>query len=609
MHALRASIAAVVLLVPTAVSAQQLRVRGIAGTAFQRLSDEGRDGALLLGFDDQLHAKLVELHSRGEAFPLRGLPLPGNRSVDLELRPVEAMASTARALVIGADGTLSLLTPSVRCFSGTVAGGGSVFLGVTAGEMNGYLTYAGELYYLSAGEVKRPGRAVVASAALVSRGGGGVSCGASTVSRAIDDQAVPRMPIGERLIAPVLRYADIFVEADNEYRLRFASDLECLDYTVTLYTAASEVYRRDLGVRLVIPDGYLRIWNRTPPWGAITGFASLDNFYTWWQSGANALASIPRAAVQALSYPVFGGTARGTTGLCSTVRAYELASCNGRFPYPLRHTDRDNWDLFVVCHELGHTFGSVHSQDYNPPIQCVDGSGPDSGTIMSYCHTTYGMAKVGMRFHLREQQRIRSQLTTPKCLRTQALLPGDYDGDGDTDTADLVALNGVMTQGFRSSAAEEVFDLDADLDVDDADHDLLAQLVYDAPPASVAVRNGRDVNPLCLQALGNPVLGTTWTTRILASGTATPTLLVGYDGPLGGANTPRGELLVRTAPYGGVKLYSLPAISDGTASVQSIPLPMDAALFGRAVTFQGLVLDPHGEYYCNALDVVLSPYE
>ena len=72
------------------------------------------------------------------------------------------------------------------------------------------------------------------------------------------------------------------------------------------------------------------------------------------------------------------------------------------------HTDRYNWDLFVVCHEFGHTFGSPHSSLYTPPIECMDGSGPDSGTLMSYCHSIYGIARVGMRFHPREQQRIRT---------------------------------------------------------------------------------------------------------------------------------------------------------------------------------------------------------
>src|SRR6185436_12029646 len=173
----------------------------------------------------------------------------------------------------------------------------------------------------------------------------------------------------------------------------------------------------------------------------------------------NPLRSTPRAAVHVFTSPVFGGTSRGIDGLCGNNRAYEISSLSGTFPYPLVHSDRFNWDPFVVCHELGHTFGSPHSNLYDPPIQCVDGSGPDSGTIMSYCHTTYGMAKVGLRFHVREQNKIRSASADNTCLTSEVLTRGDYDGDGSITPLDLSALKAVLTQGFRSVASEEIFDM------------------------------------------------------------------------------------------------------------------------------------------------------
>jgi hypothetical protein len=229
---------------------------------------------------------------------------------------------------------------------------------------------------------------------------------------------------------------------------------------------------------------------------------------------------------------------------------------------------------------------------------------------MSYCHTRYGMARVGIRFHPREQARIRNAIASDSCLRTQLLAPGDYDGNGVVDEGDLSALRAVLGQGFRSAAAEEVFDLDLSGALDDDDHDLVAELVYSAPPARILPRNGLGINPACLEPLNGPVLGTTWRARILAPGAGSSTLLVGYAEPLDGYVTGRGELLVKTSVLGGTKLFTSTALSDGVQALHELPLPLDPALFGRQVSFQALIVDgPSGDQYCNALDVILSPYE
>jgi hypothetical protein len=541
---------------------------------------------------------------RGLPFAFDHLPLPGGASTGLELRPVSVMPPGARAVVVGPGGNERRVAPGVMCFSGQTHGGGAAFLGLGSQGLHGYLYEDGELFVLSSGGSPR-GQATIAHAEGLGEFDGGL-CGLGGKALEVEQPEVGT----QALVTPVLRTADVFIEADNAYRARFTSNQACIDYTVLLLTAASEIYRRDLGAQFHIPDGYLRVWNTTPPWGVITGFRSLSNVYDWWLSAANPLKDIPRAAVHVLTHPIFGGTSRGVGGLCVFKRAFEISSVSGSFPYPRKHTDRYNWDLFVVCHEFGHTFGSPHSELYTPAIACGDGSGPDSGTIMSYCHTTYGMARVGMRFHAREQQKIRAALPNAACLRTQALQPGDYDGNGLADAGDLSALRAVLGQGFRSIAAEEVFDLDANGLLDDFDHDLLAEAVYQSPPARLSLRNGSGINPSCLESLSSPLLGTVWRARILAPGVGSSTLIVGYDLPLDGQLTSRGELLVKTSPYGGTKLFTSTVLSDGTQAVHEIPLPLDAALFGRSISFQGLIVDgPAGDQYCNALDAVLSPWQ
>ena len=596
------SASALLLLVPVASAApRQAPLRTRSSVSLERVSDSGAFGVVTLDFDADDYAGFAALAASDAVCALGGFPLPGGLRVDLELRPVRALASGARARVVQADGSETRIESRALCFSGRVVGGGPAFLGVLPGQLHGYLTAGGERYFLSSDGSR--GRATVAHGSEV---GNQVAelCGLSDGLRRPPEGGVEFLSVG-----PVLRTADVFIEADNQFRARFTTDQDCFDYTTLLLTAASEIYRRDVGLRLSIPDGYLRIWNKTPPWGQITRFAHMDNVQSWWTSTANPLRGIPRAAVHVLTHPIFGGTSRGISGLCDNSRGYELSSLAGRFPYPVRHTDRENWDLFVVCHEFGHTFGSVHSSQYSPPILCQDGSGPDSGTLMSYCHLDYGIAGVGMRFHLREQQRMRRVIAGASCPRVQVLLPGDYDGDGDRDPSDLAAARAVLAQGFRSLGAEEVFDMDYDLDLDERDLDLLAEIVYAAPPARASFRNGSGTNPSCLQALGNPVLGSTWSIRILSPVPGNPTLLVGYDQALDGVPTLRGELLVRTAPYGGVKLFSSSASSNGVFAQHALALPLDPSLFGLPVSFQGLVGSAPGDYYCNALDAILSPYE
>jgi hypothetical protein len=569
--------------------------------SLERLSDSGAQGVVELGFDADDVAHLADLHAAGAAFELSALPLPGGLEARLELRPVSAMAPGARAQVVDADGSIRWLAPSVTCFAGSIEGVGEAFLGLSAGQAHGYFRVGSELYFLSSGGSAR-GRATLAHASQT-------ASASSAFCHMVGgpDAAQPDSGGRESLVAPNLKVADVFIEADRAYRQSFASEQACVDYSVLLLTAASEIYRRDLGARLNIPNGYLRVWNTTAPWGVIDGFADLSKVYTWWQSSANPQQALPRAAVHVLTHPVFGGTARGVAALCSDSRAYEISSVAGHFPYPREHTDRENWDLYVVTHEFGHTFGSMHSADYSPPIGCLDGSGPDQGTIMSYCNQEFGTAGVGMRFHLREQERIRGHMSAVACLRSLTLVPGDYDADGVRDANDLAAANSVLNQGFRSLGAEDVLDMDGDDDFDVRDRDALAALIA-APPASATPRNGSGVNPMCLSTLDEPVLGSTFRVSLQANVGQLVGLML-YDLPHPGLPTAFGEFLIRPSAQGGHLLFASARVATSPVVAFDVQIPADLALNGSRAVLQGAVVGPtSGTQLCNALDLVLSLY-
>jgi hypothetical protein len=596
------------LLLSTVESAQErkLAAREIAAP-FERLSDSGPRGSVTLAFDAGDHALFLEAHRSGVPLRLTGLPLPGGQEIELALRPVRAMEPGASAVVVQADGSRRTLRPSVATFAGSVqvagsASAGPAFLGITASQLHGYLVLDGETYFLSSGGQAR-GRATLAHPSQLGRLPASF-CALDTSSRP------PRPSVEHRGGGgPSVSIADVFVEADKAYRDLFASDQDCIDYSVLLLSATSEIYRRDLGIELAIPDGYLRVWNVVAPWGEIFDFDGIYAVQAWWTSAANPDRDIPRGTVHVLTEPVFGGVAWNIGGLCDNVEGYEVSSVFGSFPYPIDHTNDDNWDLLVVSHEYGHSFGCMHAFDFDPPIECIDGSGPDMGTIMGYCHLDFGVGGVGMRFHLREQEVMLAYTGSVGCLSEIPILPGDYDRDADRDFADLAAADDVLAQGFRSLGAEATFDMDDDGDFDAVDRDILAAIASGAPPASAVVRNGSGSNAECFVPIANPVLGETWSTRILANA-GRLTILVIYDLPSSGTFLPYGELLVATPALGGTFLLRHSAISTGTFASHDMAVPFDPTLSGLTAATQGIRFGgPSGPELCNAIDIVVSPYD
>jgi hypothetical protein len=93
------------------------------------------------------------------------------------------------------------------------------------------------------------------------------------------------------------------------------------------------------------------------------------------------------------------------------------------------------WDFVVVAHELGHNFGSLHTQDYCPPLdRCYaslfQGCNPFSvcmrGTLMSYCHTCPGgLANTDLHFHPVNADIMRAKVNS-SCLPDAAVFPGGY---------------------------------------------------------------------------------------------------------------------------------------------------------------------------------------
>jgi hypothetical protein len=434
---------------------------------------------LTMSFDADAWPTLREAYDTDVGLRWRQFPLPG-RQVDLSLHPIRVIEEGFTAVVVGEDGPRRV-APTVATFRGTIEGRPSyVFLAISPTQVNGYLMDGPDrTYMLSSGRPgEHPGRVTLVDSDALGIGSGM----APWMCWNTQDDGDPGLPLpaGNDLDVdiPRVRIADIFTEVQHDVRALFETAEETVDYAVTLVTASSDIYRRDLGAPLRVPDGYIRVWETVPPWGEISGNGGLFPFTNYWRSEENPLRDTPRAVVQLLTHPVFGGFAWAYGGVCSHQAGFALSSVQGYFPTPIEHTHEDNWDLLIVSHELGHLFGSVHTFSYDPAVGCHDDSGPDSGTIMSYCNNAPGgIANVGMRFHPVVQNAIRTLVAEIDCVEVITLDPGDWDYDGDLDLADLAAADMCINLGFESSGCLEVFDLDGDDQLTECDYAIMETLL------------------------------------------------------------------------------------------------------------------------------------
>jgi hypothetical protein len=375
------------------------------------------------------------------------VPVDGGR-VDLELERFEIWSDDASFLVDNAEQA----RPEITLLRGTVAGkpGSLVVVGVGAHATNGFIEMDGKTFSVSsgggiaAGGAAGPGPMRITDLAEITLDNARPACaidGENAIDLAplgqpvYDEATLARHGTQNRGAAPC-RVVRVAVDTDYEWtQERFAGNpFAAAEYAVFLMAAISEIYQRDLNVRLVVP--YLRT------------FSANTDPYVQTRNSDGALDPDPlaqvrdhwRAAQQHVDRDLthfftgadtsYGGVAYLST-MCSDQWGYGVSAyLNGSFPYPLIENSGQNWDLYLVSHELGHNFGTQHTHEYNPVIdRCgIDCSGNLNGTIMSYCHTCAGgTANIDVRFHPRVQDRILSYLAVdaPCNLTPQAVANDD----------------------------------------------------------------------------------------------------------------------------------------------------------------------------------------
>ena len=224
------------------------------------------------------------------------------------------------------------------------------------------------------------------------------------------------------------RIVNNYFEIDNQGFLANGSNITTTtNYVNGVFNVVKLLYARDL---IQVNLSQLHIWTTLDPYPGTSSDAALTAFRTRIQSityNGNI------AHLMSLKVGNLGGLAY-LNSLCSSTSATNIAYSNvstvySQFPVY-------SWTVNVVAHEIGHNLGSNHTHwcgwlwpdgtrrpiDFCGTVEpfgsptCYTGARiPQSGTIMSYCHTN-GSIDFTQGFGVLPSTLMRSRVSTATCL-------------------------------------------------------------------------------------------------------------------------------------------------------------------------------------------------
>ena len=346
------------------------------------------------------------------------LPLADGSTLTLALRRFEVLAPGATVTLSGEHGPVPW-QPDLTLFKGPVEGepGSLAVIAMTSGQVTGWVEHAAGRLIVAPLDETGDAHAIADEAVLPAPPAGAFVCPSDeSPGGGLEPPAgLPALPADvqtttERLVC------DLALDCDYEFFVKEGSDTtRAVNYALVLLATTSAIYEREINVEL--RASYLNVW-ATPadPYSATTLSPALTEFTSWWRTYRS---SVTRDLAQLVSGRALGGGIAYVNALCNTSYGYSVISnLNGNNVYPSAVT---TWDVNVMAHELGHSFGSSHthscwwqSNGYAPAGALLDscytaegtcftgatGRVPaDLGTIMSYCHLLGGEGNIRLDFH------------------------------------------------------------------------------------------------------------------------------------------------------------------------------------------------------------------
>ncbi len=226
-----------------------------------------------------------------------------------------------------------------------------------------------------------------------------------------------------------LRQIELAVETDHEFFLLFDSEPAAAAYIVQLYGAVSAIFMNEINCRVDLT--FARVWPQpNEPFQA-----GLGSFQSYWSAQ---MQSVHRDVAQMYSgLPNLPGGVAYLPGLCNG-SAYSFCGNATGFFFGSNPPNVYNYDPLVTAHELGHNFGTGHTDSYGLDNCNVIQATPQRGTIMSYCNQTVsgGMGVIDLRFHKVTQQKMRDHIAT---VTNSSCIVFDCNQNGIGDAIDITS--------------------------------------------------------------------------------------------------------------------------------------------------------------------------
>ena len=463
-----------------------------------RLSSTGND-LVIVAWDQEA---IREATRRRKRFNVSNFPLLSDAAVDLVIEPFSVTGANTRFL-LGRRGqpdqTLDFDPSRISLFRGTVAGhsGSHVFLALAATFSTGYIDFGagGKRYQISSTGSER--RELDARRISIFEASGPASlppgiplCGVEHEERG-NDLSTQQGDTTALSIGSIrgLKQLELAVDTDHEYFSLFGDADAAAAYLVALYAQVSDIYIRDLGMRVELV--FARLWDT--PNDLFNSSVPLNELFLHWDTH---MRDVQRDAVQLLSgrrdYP-FGGAAV-VDALCGSAAYSVVGYALGLFPDPSMPSPY-HYDIAVTAHELGHNSGTGHTHESPNFIDACDDpfAAPQRGTIMSYCAQTWsgGNSNQELYFHTRIRQNIEAFVDGARCIADDCNMNGiadkldlqrntspDNDRNGIPDECEDCNANFVL-DGIDISTGTSL-DLNGNTIPDDCEPDCNGNLIPDA---------------------------------------------------------------------------------------------------------------------------------
>lgn len=377
-------------------------------------------GLEFAGFNDRGDVRLmidrpsVEQLQRRSPSVVR-LAISPVETISLDLKPFKVIAPDAKFLVAERGRQTAVAGPDVVFLRGTVVGEPTshAFIALStrdSGHGLGFVTRGnGDRWQIGSDRTDRR-RSLVLTRDVGDAPGFDHFCTMIPLGEKNDGGGIAGLPDGA---SKGLRVLNVAIETDQRYWNLFADNQAALDYAAMVMGAVSDIYTRDLGLKIALR--YVRLW---PSGGEPVAADDLNGFRLYWQANEDMQGLNLVHLFSGARDTSYGGVAYVVDG-CTQDGFGISAFMLGGFPAPITAPNLGNWDVNVVAHEMGHNLGTFHTHDYQPPVDnCANGT-DERGTIMSYCHVRPGgLLNIDMFMHARTQDIIAAEnpMVASSCL-------------------------------------------------------------------------------------------------------------------------------------------------------------------------------------------------